>query len=107
LSVHHAVEGVALEQRGQQLRGVDQRFLGRLAVAWIEVRGDPVQHEGHRRQVDGKDAEEQPGATRHGAAQELPEATPSAALALQTPLDVSFAFLYAEEWNDSTRSSAR
>lgn len=31
----------------------------------------------------------------------------SPALALQTPLDISFAFLYAEEWNDSTRSSAR
>ena len=31
----------------------------------------------------------------------------SAALVPQKPLDISFAFLYREEWNDNTRSSAR
>jgi hypothetical protein len=31
----------------------------------------------------------------------------SPALVPQKPLDISFAFLYREEWNDSTRSSAR
>mgnify|MGYP006191154997 CR=1 FL=1 len=44
--------------------------------------------------------------TRHGALLN-PAQNASLALALQTPLDISFAFLYAEEWNDSTRSSAR
>ncbi len=32
---------------------------------------------------------------------------PSPALARQKPLDICFAFLYREGWNDSTRSSAR
>jgi hypothetical protein len=61
----HAVEGVALEQRGEQVGGVDQRLFRALAVARIQIGGDALEQEGDRRQVDDEDADEDAGAAGH------------------------------------------
>ncbi|MNK88197.1 hypothetical protein D3C87_1081520 [compost metagenome] len=63
--VDGAGDHVLLDQAGHELRGFDQRFLGRLAVARVDVGNDAVQQEGDARRVDQQDADEDPGPARH------------------------------------------
>ena len=57
LGLDHAAVGLAFEQGGEQVGGVDQRILGRFPVARIEVEADAIQQEHDRRDVDRDDAE--------------------------------------------------
>ena len=50
-----------LDDGGQQVRGLDQRFLGRLAVAGVDVGQQPVHQEAHAEGVDQQDADEDQG----------------------------------------------
>ena len=65
--VDGACDHVLLDQARHQLRGVDQRLLGRFAVARIDVRHHAVEQEGDACRVDQQDAEEYPGALAHPA----------------------------------------
>jgi hypothetical protein len=62
-----AVVSAALEQRGEQIGRVDQRFLGRLAVTRIEVGREAVEQDRYRGQVDDEDAEKDARTAGHGA----------------------------------------
>ena len=58
-----AVGAVLLDLAGQQVRRLDQRFLGRLAV-WVDVgRQQPVHQQAHAERVlNEQDADEDQGA---------------------------------------------
>jgi hypothetical protein len=51
-----AVAHVLFDQ-GHQLRRLHQRFLGRLAVARVQVATSAIQHEGQSRREDQQDAD--------------------------------------------------
>jgi hypothetical protein len=64
--VDGAGDHVLLDQAGHQLRGLDQRLLGRLAVARVDVGHHAVEQEGDARRVDQQDADEDAGSSAQG-----------------------------------------
>ena len=65
LGVDRAVAGVLLDQRGQQVRRLDQRLLGRFAVARVDVGQQPVHQQADADGVGQQDRKKETAATRH------------------------------------------
>src|SRR5437764_1295226 len=67
LGVQRAVARGGLDAGGHQVRGFHQRFLGRLAVARVDVAHQPQQQHAHADRVGQQDADEDAGALGHAS----------------------------------------
>jgi hypothetical protein len=89
LDAQGAVGRGVLDQRREQLRRLDQRLLGRLAVARVDVGKLPVHQERHAERVGDQDADEDAvalGQRESGRAHERRHSVIAAAVARVTPL---------------------